>query len=265
MYSRYVVGVDGSPPSRAAVEWASVRALRDGGQIVLAHVDEPEAGMMGRDFAVPERREGEELLATTAEHLAGRGVDVTTTLLTGPVSWSLAQAAEPSDLLVVGTHKTGFLHGRVLGSRSVQIVAAARCSVAVIPDGDMRFRRGVVAGVDGDDDGIEIARAAAAEAAARGEELSVIHAGPSHGDARDLHLSDAVAAVRTAFPTLVLRTRESRRGPAEALLDASRDKALLVIGPGNAERSPIGSVLHDVLLNLNAPALIARKVEIPAR
>lgn len=263
MYSRYVVGVDGSPPSRAAVEWAAERAQREGTPVLLAHVDEPEGGMMGRDFASGELRAGESLLADMASSLAGRGFDVTTTLLSGPVSWALAELAAPSDLLVVGTHKTGFLHGRVLGSRSVQIAAAARCSVAVIPDADLRFRRGVVVGLDSADDAPEVARAAAEEADARGEDLSVIRAIPGRGEAA--HAVELLDAVRATFPELVVRTRESRRQPAEALLDASRDKALLVVGPGSAERSPIGSVLHDVLLNLNAPALIARGVRIAAR
>ena len=48
--------------------------------------------------------------------------------------------------MVVGTHKIGFLHGRVLGSRSVQITSTVPCSVAVIPEVDLRFRRGVVGG-----------------------------------------------------------------------------------------------------------------------
>jgi nucleotide-binding universal stress UspA family protein len=55
----------------------------------------------------------------------------------------------------------------------------------------------------------------------------------------------------------------SGRPPAEALLDAARDKALLVLGPGSTGpvRSPIGSVTHDVLLNVNAPVLVARRPE----
>jgi nucleotide-binding universal stress UspA family protein len=263
MYSRYVVGVDGSPPSRAAIEWTAERANREGTPVLLAHVEEPEGGMMGRDFAAGALKAGEGLLADAAAGLTGRGFDVATTLLNGPVSWALAEVAAPSDLLVVGTHKTGFLHGRVLGSRSVQIAAAAHCSVAVIPDGDLRFRRGVVVGLDSGEDADDVAQTAAAEAEKRGEDLSIIRALPERAEAA--HLVALLEGLRTTFPGLVVRSRESRRQPAEALLDASRDKALLVIGPGDAERSPIGSVLHDVLLNLNAPALIARGVRAAAR
>jgi hypothetical protein len=81
---------------------------------------------------------------------------------------------------------------------------------------------------------------------------------PPHRKA--LRGTEAVRAVRENYPGLIVRMRESQRSPAEALLDSSRDKAMLVLGPGTPDRmlSPIGSVLHDVLLNLNAPALIVR-------
>jgi nucleotide-binding universal stress UspA family protein len=71
-----------------------------------------------------------------------------------------------------------------------------------------------------------------------------------------------MVAARERRPSLVIRTRQSTRGAAEALLDAARDKALLVLGPGSQDpdRSPIGSVLHSVLLNVNAPVIVARPV-----
>jgi nucleotide-binding universal stress UspA family protein len=230
--------------------------------VVLVHVEEPEAGLMGRDFAETELRAGAKLVSEWAQSVSERGIEVSTSLLDGAVVWALADFVRPDDLLVVGTHKTGFLHGRVLGSRSVQIAAAARSSVAVIPELDLRFRRGVVVGIDQKADAPDVACAAAAEATAYGVPLSVIRAFRVAPQPREAHGSAAVAAVRKKFPDLAVRTRESQREPAEALLDAARDKALLVIGPGRSERSPIGSVLHDILLNLNAPTLVARRVKV---
>ena len=57
-----------------------------------------------------------------------------------------------------------------------------------------------------------------------------------------------------------MRTRVVARPAAEALLDAARNAALLVLGPGNPrdEARLTGRVLHDVLINVNAPVLIAR-------
>jgi nucleotide-binding universal stress UspA family protein len=265
MTRRYVVGIDGSRPSAAALRWAIARARRDPAPFVLVHVDE-EGGVHG-DQARPGAVLTAAALATVLDELPDATVSVA--LLTGRVAGALAAAVEPDDLLVIGTGKTGFLHGRVLGSRSVQIALAAPCSVAVIPDVDLRFRRGVVAGVERNETSGMIGRAAAREASARGEELLLIQAvdrqvldriGPQRAG---LAVSDAMTAARAECPDLELRSRLSSRAPAEALLDTSRERALLVLGPGSSEHpdSPIGTVLHEVLLNVNAPVLVARAAD----
>ena len=269
--SRYVVAVDGSRPAEAALRWAASRSKDDGLPLVLVHVVEDEADGMGRQYEAEAARDGARLLSETADHLSAttHQLVVTTVQLTGSVPRALADFARADDVLVIGTGKTGYLHGRVLGSRSVQIAIAAACTVAVIPDVDLRFRRGVVAGVDRHSTAGSIARSAAQEATARGEELLLVQATPDTGLRRtaaeraDLALTDASSSARAAFPHLLIRTRVSERPPAEALLDIARDKALLVLGPGslNPSRSPIGSVLHDVLLNVNAPVLISRPTD----
>ncbi len=264
MTSRYLVAVDGSRPAAAALRWACGRAASDGDPIVLVHVLDDEAGEMGDDAA----RKGAQLLADAAARLSADhpGLAVSTRLLSGSVPRALAAFADPADLLVIGTGKTGFLHGRVLGSLSVQIAMAASCSVAVIPDVDLRFRRGVIAGIDRHSTAAAIGRSAAVEAAARGEELLLVQAAPDRGtrltttDRADLAIGEAIATARASFPELVIRSRVAARPAAEALLDSSRDKVLLILGPGSQEpeRSLIGSVLHDVLLNANSPVLINR-------
>ena len=264
MTSRYLVAVDGSRPAGAALRWAVDRAKSDGDPIVLVHVLDDETGAVGDEAAA----EGARLLADTADRLAAEhpGLTVSTRLLSGPVPRALASFADPTDMLVIGTGKTGFLHGRVLGSRSVQVAMTVSCAVAVIPDVDLRFRRGVVAGIDRRDTAAAIARSAAAEAVSRGEELLLVQAVPERGarltstTRADLAIGVAIEQAREAFPELVIRSRVAPRPPAEALLDSARDKALLVLGPGSPEpeRAPISSVLHDVLLNANAPVLVDR-------
>jgi nucleotide-binding universal stress UspA family protein len=257
MVTTYLVAVDGSRPAEAAVRWAVARARVDREPLVLLHV---------LDDVGDASSAGAQLLDETAARVSAEHPElvVTTRLLTGSVPRALAAAAAPDDVLVIGTGKTGFLHGRVLGSRSVQIAMAAPCTVAVIPDVDLRFRRGVVAGVDRHGTAARIARSAAAEARSRGEELLFVQAAPdqetrpSSVSRGELAIGEAVARAHEASPELVIRSRVAARRPAEALLDSSRDKALLVLGPGSSESagSPIGSVVHDVLLNANAPVLI---------
>jgi nucleotide-binding universal stress UspA family protein len=265
MTMRYVVGFDGSGPSEAALAWTIHRTRQEPAPIVLVHVAEGDDGSMGKEYEDLTARHGAAMLSQRIDALRHSHPELTVEglALEGSVAWELAGAAESADLLVVGTHKTGFLHGRALGSRSVQIAAAAPSSVAVIPEMDLRFRRGVVAGVDRVETAAAVAGFAADEAAARSDELSLMEAVATTTPVQDeAPLAVALVAAHQRHPALVIRSRTSTRPAAEALLDASRDKALLVLGPGSLDprRSPIGSVLHDVLLNLNAPVIVARPV-----
>lgn len=259
---RYIVGIDGSVPSDAALAWAAARADRESAPLVLTHVVDDEAGRMGADYRAEAVERGRLLLETALARLRVERprLEVDTELLEGSVSWELTRYARIDDVLVVGTHKTGFSSGRILGSLSVQIAAASTCTVAVIPGIDMRFRRGVVAGIDREETAAHIADVAAGEAVGRHDELTLLHAGPGDGGVRgDAALQIALERVRTTHPGLTVFGRRSNRAPSAALLDVARSRALLVIGPGSTgvERSPIGTVVHEVLLNANAPVLVA--------
>ncbi len=243
MSARYIVAVTDTPAAEAARRWAETHAEVDGTPVVTVHVDRdrdpnpPVPAPMPRDGRV---------------------------LLHGAIPAALAGFVHDEDVLVIGTDKTGFVHTRVFGSRGLQIVAATPSSVAVIPTVDLRFRSGGVAGIDRPRTAALIARTAAAEAAARSETLQLIHstfAGiiPAEIDANESVLDSAADAARHSWPELAVRTRTTPRPPAEALLDASRTAALLVLGPGKGDREVFGTVLHDVLTNINCPVLIVRE------
>jgi nucleotide-binding universal stress UspA family protein len=259
MSGRYVVGIDGSSPSEAALAWAVQRAAQDGRPIVLARVDE------GPTLDDPERGESRDLLRARVDDIRRLhpGVKVTPMLSHGSAVWELARITRRDDVLVIGTHKTGYLNGRVLGSRSVQIAMATDCDVAVVPDINMRFRRGVVVGIDRPETAMALGRIAARESVARGDDLVLVHC-PTDAVGSlagfDLPISVAVEAAQLVSAALRTRSRVSRRPAAGALLDAAGSKALLILGPGSLDpsRSPLGSVMHDILLNANAPVLIVR-------
>src|SRR5215203_5523224 len=127
---RYVVGVDGSGPGLAARSWAEARASSTGSELVLVHV---------RDEAAYDRLGTDDGPRNGNSHV----LDVS-----GSVPEALARIVRAEDVLVIGTGKTGYIHGRVFGFMSMQIVSIVPCSVAVIPDLDLNFRSGVVAFVD---------------------------------------------------------------------------------------------------------------------
>lgn len=261
---KVVVGVDGSTPSRNALAWALSIARQRAMPVTLVHVVDDEWGQVGSSYAGAESVEGAHVLAEAVRWAAETEptVPVTEELRHGSPAWELSAAAEPNDLLVVGTHKTGFVQGRVLGTRSVVIASAAVCSVAVIPDAVSRTRSGIVVGVAGN---WEPAVATGARlAAATGMELTLVHARPQAGDdlggAREV-LDLAVAHAHSIVPGLGVRSRVSRRQPAEAVLDAGRTAAVVVLGPSRRDAASggyLGSVTHEVLLNLTTPVLVAR-------
>lgn len=257
MSGRSIVGFDGTEPGRAALEWA----LAQNAPVMIAHVADEEAGLVGTDYAREVAQRAEVLVADVLADVAARHprTDVEAVIVEGPVAWALSQVAEPADTVVIGTHKTGFLHGRVLGSRSVEVAMLAPCDVMVVPAIDLRFRSGVVAGI-ADEPGLrQVVEAATRAAVARGEHLLLLHSTEDRRPGGDRAIvADALAIARESARDLGIRTRSSNRHTAELLLDAARGAALLVVGSGSGDRtrSPIGSVLHDVLLNITAPTLV---------
>lgn len=244
MPARYVLGVGRTESLTAAGAWAEAHAASSGVPLVRVRV-------ASSDDEGHARREEES------------GVD--RLLPPGPVAEALARFLRVDDLLVIGTGKTGFIRSRVFGSLSLQIVAEAPCAVAVVPQTDVRFRTGVVAGVKDDDLLPVIVRAAAEEAHERREALQLIHSSfegvvPAPVETSGPVLVRAASLVATRDPDTKVRTRITGRSPAEALLDASRNASLLVVGTGHPRGSghAIGPVTHDVLVNINAPVLVVR-------
>lgn len=249
MSQRHVVGVDGSAPSRSALSWALGRAAGTDGLIVLAHVRSGGRGdLTDEDMA--------HLLDSARR--AHPSVAVGSAVLCGEVVPALLAFLDEDDVLVIGTHKTGHLHGRAFGSTSVAIATCVTCSVVVVPELDLRFRRGIVAHVQGADDAVE--ELAADEAERRADELVLVQAAVS-GEQDGSPVLSAAQRVQERHPLLSVSCRTTARAAAPALLDAALGNALLVIGMGRPPRADgraFDPLLHDVLMNLTSPVLVAR-------
>jgi nucleotide-binding universal stress UspA family protein len=249
---RILVGIDGSGPSIAALHWAIEHARFSGAGITLEHVARDD----GDDVA-------EALLDDAATECLARGFDTDRVLARGVPEQVLVTDAAPGDLLVIGTHKTGFLRSRVLGMRTVAIATAARSSVVIVPELYSSRVNRVVVGVALGDRSRDAIVAGATEAARGNHELSLVHASTDAENNEECHalLEWAADVATTAAPTVTIRRRVSHRRCADALLDASRVASLLVIGADSAEgevAGRIGTVTHEVVLNLNSPVLIVR-------
>ncbi|MEX1079123.1 MAG: universal stress protein [Homoserinimonas sp.] len=264
------MGIDGSGPSRAALVWALRRAARRGESVVLMHVVDDEWGQIGDEYARIEGADGARVLDAAANSPLAltSGCDLTTQLVHGSVAWSLAHGLVAGDLVVVGTHKTGYLRGRAIGTRSIAVASLSPCNVAVIPDIDLNSRRGIVIGIAEGDAWRDAVRVGADEASRLGQDLALLHAIPdrpiiSSAQGRELLAAASELAAETALG-INIRRRVSQRRPADALLDTSHAASLLVLGVSRRHTSRacyVGSVIHDVLLNINSPVFVARNYQ----
>jgi nucleotide-binding universal stress UspA family protein len=262
---RLVVGFDGSAASVAAFNWALTRATRTGCPVALVGVVDDDSGSMGSTYATMRAQELAHLLSDTAYRFgrAHPGVDISTRLMQGGVSSSLVEAAGIEDLIVVGSDATGFARGRVYGSRAVQLAVSASGNVAIIPSVDLHLRKGVVVGVDASGEGSRLARLGALEAVERRSDLVLVHAIPAEScEERIASAGRSLAIARSAAQDecdqLEVASHLAQRRPADAMLNLTRDKALLVVGRSATSRElGVGGALHEVVINANVPIIVS--------
>lgn len=266
------VGVDSSGPSRAALAWALDRATSAQLPLTLVHVGDTTAQLaaMGTE---KHATEDADFVTTLAERARAHhpSIDISTRFLRGSIPFELSTMPKPADLLVLGTHKTGYLRGRSVGTLGMIIANAAVCSVAVIPDNGLTQRHGVVVAIGST--GWELAVAVGVREALRlSDNVILMHAVPPtrrlagrdataarNAEAQRL-MVDAAAAAHRVAPHITVSTRVSTRPTLDAILDASWSASLLVLGSRvpDAVTGFVGSTTHDVLTNINSPVLIAR-------
>lgn len=169
-----VVGVDGSDTSQQAMEWAVDEAARRGWRCEIVqvwHEHGPEAGV---PTALLAQRVA--LTAFAGHHADAEHVDVE--VLRGRPVDALLAAANDAELLVIGSRGRGAAVEALLGSVSEACLHHARCPVVVVPaSAGPHDRHGrIVAGVDGSAHADAALRWAAAEAALRSAQLTVVHA-----------------------------------------------------------------------------------------
>jgi nucleotide-binding universal stress UspA family protein len=266
------VGVDSSGPSRAALAWALDRATSAHLPVTLVHVGEP-SGPSAAPVLESDATEDAHFVTELADRsrLAHPTIDISTRLVTGSVALQLSIMPKPADLLVLGTHKTGYLRGRSVGTLGMIIANAALSSVAVIPDNGLSQRHGVVVAIAAS--GWELAVAVGVREALRlSDGVILVHSLPptrklagrdavaARAAAAQRLMADATAAAHRAAPQVNVTTRVSTRPTLDAILDASWSASLLVIGSRvpDAVTGFVGSTTHDVLTNINSPVLIAR-------
>jgi len=134
---RVLVGVDGSAPARAALEFAAGEArMRDAVLVAVMAVQLPDYAWID---PYGTRRPEEDTLQRARERLDRTLAAVNTDgLLLDPVvtavpaPQALVDRSADCDLLVVGSRGHGGFRGLVMGSVSMQCVLHAHCPVTVV-------------------------------------------------------------------------------------------------------------------------------------
>ena len=255
VFSRVIVGIDGSKESREAAGQAAT--LVDGELTLVASYD-IAAAIAGTGIGVPvyldvdsQRAAAEDALGRARESAAA--ASPTSLVVRGRAADELISAAERKQgtLVVVGSHEYSRLAGFVLGSTATEVVHKAPCSVLVARRRHMRekFPTNVVVGVDGSRESAT-AYAAARQLSERfNAELWPVVA---HG---------GKAVNRRTVDAIVDRWREdSPDEPVGALVTAAADADLLVVGSrGLHGLKALGSVAERVAHRAGCSVLIVRE------
>lgn len=133
-----IVGFDGSPASRAAVDYAIDAAA--GGRVIAVHAFTVPADYMGATYysAMIEDATGvaDALMnELPRDHPALASVTFVPDVVQGPAGQAILRAAEvyDADEIVVGTRGVGRIRG-LLGSVAHEVLHHARCPVLVVPE-----------------------------------------------------------------------------------------------------------------------------------
>jgi nucleotide-binding universal stress UspA family protein len=145
---RVVVGVDGSPSSRAALRWAVNQAALTGGTVDAVMAQQaPENDVIGGFGQTPVEVDDQAVITTAAQRALDTIISeevkaddrsrVRARIFNGHPATALVQASDGAELVVVGQRGLGSFTRSLLGSVSEQVVHHANCPVLIFR-GDAR-------------------------------------------------------------------------------------------------------------------------------
>lgn len=287
-----VLGHDGTPRSDAALDWAARHAMTHGRPLRVVHA----AGVPTAYDSFSGIQENREDLRMLGQQIVDAAVGRAHDLAPGLTVWSevvvgnphqvLLDAAEGAHLLVVGSRGRGSLASLLLGSVSVDVSAHAPCPVVVVRPEKDRARFGpylhhLVVGVDGTQASRGALDVAFAMASSERKPLAVVHAWGAAGVYRDLlghqarldvaeehelAVAESVAGYAERYPDVHVTQHQEEEDPARALVMASEDADLIVLGSrgrGDAASVVLGSVSRYVVEHAQCPVMVVRRSPVP--
>ncbi|MCW2794499.1 MAG: UspA domain protein [Nocardioides sp.] len=279
-----VVGLDGSPSSTQALDWAIDQAGLEHRPLTLAHGVGPgqtlwlgQSGFDHRLVVTAMREDGQAVLDAAREHVAARapGIEVHQTLRLADPREALLELAREAAMVVLGSRGRGPVRSLLLGSVSVAVSRHAPCPVVVLrPHNRGAIRQGVLVGADGTASSGTTLEFAYRVASQRHLPLTVMHcfwdlrsitagpamvlAGEPDLEAERLLLAESVSGLGEKFPDVHVTTELARGMADDCLVRAAERMDLVVVG--RHLHSPVsglvrGSVASAVLEH--APSIVA--------
>jgi nucleotide-binding universal stress UspA family protein len=278
-----VVGVDGSPTSDLAVDWAVAEASRRNLPLHIIHAF---------SFGYPKTRTG---FGHSVDHLrqiahgvrkdavaraSGANPELAITWdepAYGPAP-ALVNASETAATVVVGARGLSAARGVLVGSVSLQVATHARCPVVVVHDRPTPAPGApVVVGVDGSPVSTNAISYAYEQASSRGVGLTVVHAWwlenvegaaaaaiwtvdwARFAEEEQALVAESLAGWEDKYPEVAVRRHSVRGLPVEALVRQSENACLVVVGTrgrGGFAGLLLGSVSQGVIHSSHCPVAI---------
>ncbi|MFC5381592.1 universal stress protein [Aquipuribacter nitratireducens] len=251
-----VVGVDGSPESYRALDWAAAYARDTDRDLRLVHAYGGGAAALRLELAaqgaeVGHTREAQQVLETAtgyARSLVGDRVDGALHL--GGAAGALREESRSAAVVVVGSRDHGGLTGLLLGAVGVPLSAHAACPVVVVRGRERQEPKPdapVVVGLDGSGESGAAVGFAMAEAQRLGSPLTAVLAWdelwigapeladpvpdkPSLQEAAVRMVSETIAGWTERYPDVRVTRVVERGHPAPVLLREAQGARLVVVG-----------------------------------
>ena len=276
--ARLVVGYNGKRQSIEALRWSVHEARRRGAPLLVLYAANYPGMTLdpGPGLLAPEPGALEAAEEVTAEGVAAAlAIDPElrvsgATEVTSPAQ-ALTEASADAALVVIGTRGHGTVLRALLGSVAFEVAARAECPVIVVRPTDRPAERTtarVVVGTDGSPEAERAVRFAADQAASAWASASLVVL-TCTGDPAGSGISpdrlrtsaqriadDARQGLRRTHPQLPVTTEVDECPPERALVDASAEADLVVVGTrgrGAFRGLLLGSVSHAVIHGAECP------------